>query len=408
MADTEHKTDDSAVKLLAKLVSIPSVSGNEKRIADFVQAYLQKNGIKSKRWKNNVWVEIGQQNGSNRKRIAQKANAQNMQKKNTKNILLLCSHLDTVKPAAGFKEPFNPKIADGKLYGLGSCDAKASAAAMLCAFIKIKDAIEKRGMGNKKNHKKDNQNSISGKVILALTQEEETGGHGMPELIRKLPMPTAAIVGEPTELKPCIAQKGLIVAKLIAKGKAAHASRPEKGKNAIVALAHDIAELQSIKLLAQSTQSTGLGNKTITSTITSTITPTITPTIISGGSVNAKNVIPDYCEVLLDIRTIPGWHEKILSIIKKRVKSNVAVLSSRLTPRATSSAELIAQIASSATRRRFISSTGMSDWAFIDCPAVKLGPGNPLDSHTLNESIDLHQVNKAVDVYYEIVTKYLC
>ncbi|GAI16282.1 unnamed protein product [marine sediment metagenome] len=115
-------------KLLLNLISINSTnpdysdkSVGEKEIVDFVYEYFKKHNIDC----------IKQEVMNERKNIVAK-----IDRNKNKETILFCSHLDTVY-IDGMK--FNPKIIDGKIYGPGSCDAKASVAAMMNTFINIKD-----------------------------------------------------------------------------------------------------------------------------------------------------------------------------------------------------------------------------------------------------------------------------
>ena len=102
------------IELLRELVAIPSVSGSEGAIAEFVEQTARKWGLDAERDETSVRVEVhGFAEGP---------------------TIALVSHLDTVPPGAGWtRDPFTPAVEAGRLYGRGSTDAKASVAAMLCA-----------------------------------------------------------------------------------------------------------------------------------------------------------------------------------------------------------------------------------------------------------------------------------
>lgn len=335
-------------KLLCKIVGIESISGNELKIVSFVEDYLGKNGFSCRVIGRNVICKTG----------------------NGKQSLLLNSHLDTVPVTQGWKlDPFKPKVNAGKIYGLGSNDAKGSVAAMLSAFISL---------GNQK---------FDGKVVLALTCDEETGGEGLEHVIKKVKKPDAAIVGEPTGLNICIAQKGHMVLKIISKGKSAHSSYPEKGVNAIYTACGNIKAVTGI-IFNRKHKMLGL--------------PTIAVTMIKGGI--KTNIIPSECELTVDVRSTPSYsHEELFAMIKNKLKgADVVKQSMRLAPRETKKDEKIVKIAQKVLKSKLIGSSTMSDWVFLDCPAIKLGPGNTHMSHKADECIEIAQVKRAAEAYKNI------
>src|SRR6185503_1640772 len=97
--------------------------------------------------------------------------------------LLLCSHYDVVPEGTGWtRPPFDGAIEDGRVFGRGSNDAKASCVAMMCAAAGVDRA------------------RLHGRLVLALVCDEETGGQGIEAIGKHLPPFTASVVGEPTEL----------------------------------------------------------------------------------------------------------------------------------------------------------------------------------------------------------------
>ena len=122
--------------------------------------------------------------------------------------LLLNSHTDTVPVGEGWtRDPLAANIEEGKIYGRGSNDAKGCLIAMI--------------LGAKKAFA---SNAPKGKVLLAASCEEEVLGQGLEVLLPTLPRPDAAVVGEPTGLKAAVAQKGLLLLEIIAKGRSAHSA----------------------------------------------------------------------------------------------------------------------------------------------------------------------------------------
>jgi acetylornithine deacetylase len=348
----------SPIELLNELISFPSLSHEEEDIADFVEQYVRSAGVPVERLENNVYFWLGSGHRS----------------------LLLNTHLDVVPPSENHPyEPFEPTRVDGKLYGRGSVDAKASGAAMITALLQLAAG------GWEPNN---------GKLLVALTACEETGGsyNGLETLRPHLPELQAAIIGEPTDLEPCIAQKGLLILKIHVHGKSAHAARAHLGENPIYRAAD---ELQQLRTFSFEREDPLLGK------------PTLNPTVIRGGE--ARNMVPDRCTFVLDIRSTPSYtHEEIIQILDDYLDAEVEVHSKRLIPVATDPSEPIVQACRAALpEARPFGSPTASDWIFLpDVPTVKLGPGSSELSHTAEEHIELTEVTRAVDVYTSIIQEY--
>lgn len=359
----------NVLDLHATLVRIPSLSHEEGPAADAVEVFLrQAEGVEVGRLDDNVWGALGEGD----------------------DVLLLCSHLDVVPPSEDHPyPPFSPTRVDGAVYGRGAVDAKASGAAMLTAFARLARDGWRPPRG--------------GRLVVALTACEETGGgyNGMDAMRKgvfgsRLPEPAAALVGEPTELKPCLAQKGLLILTATAKGQTAHAARAHLGDNAITKAARDLVRLGD---LAFEKADPLLGR------------PTATATLVEGGT--AKNVVPDRCTFTLDVRSTPAYtHAELAALVADYLESDVTVYSDRLVPCAT---EADARVARSVTgalaglgldAEPFGSPTA-SDWIFLhDVPAVKIGPGRSELSHTADEHVEVDQLERAVEVYQAVARAY--
>ena len=355
--------------LHADLVRIPSLSYDEAAAADYVEAWARAvPGLAVGRHDDNVWAGLGDGD----------------------DLLLLASHLDVVPPSAEHPyPPFEPTTVDGRVYGRGAVDAKASGAAMLAALASLAASGWRP--------------PPAGRVVVALTACEETGrGYNGMEALREhvfgaaLPEVSAALVGEPTELRPCLAQKGLLILEATAHGRTAHAARAHLGTNALTVAARD---LLAVDALAFERTDPLLGS------------PTANVTLIEGGT--AKNVIPDRCRFTLDVRSTPAYtHAELAALVREALESTVEVYSDRLVPCATSASAAVAQAATAALARLGLDaepfgSPTASDWIFLsDVPAVKIGPGRSELSHTADEHVEIDQLTRAVEVYAEIARQY--
>ena len=203
MIDLAYYTSE-ATTLLNSLIGIPSLSREEEAAADFLQNYIEETGIMTGRSGNNIWC-ISPMFDLN------------------KPTILLNSHIDTVKPVNGWrKHPFTPKAENGKIYGLGSNDACASVVSLFQVYRHLSTTEQAYNL-----------------IFLASCEEEVSGKNGIESVLPQLPPIALGIVGEPTEMQPAIAEKGLMVVDVTAHGKAGHAARNE-GDNAIYKVLEDI------------------------------------------------------------------------------------------------------------------------------------------------------------------------
>lgn len=207
-----------------------------------------------------------------------------------KKTLILNGHMDTVVPCDGWSgNPYGGEIKNGKLFGVGALDMKAS----LAIFVFLAKAIA------------DLKLKLKGNLALTFVVDEEPGAcspFGAKYLLRHGLKGNAAIVAEPMTEKICIGHKGIYRFKLGVFGEAIHSGLSQwekgaKGKNAIVEMSRAIEALQKIKIPFNS------------SPVFPNRKPVFTfPTKIQGGK--SINVVPALCEAYGDARTMPGISQK--------------------------------------------------------------------------------------------------
>lgn len=353
-------TSPAEIALLHELVAIPSVSGDEEAIARFIEDTVRGWGLDVVRDATGVKVEAR----------ARKPGP----------TLALVSHLDVVPPGQGWtRDPWTPVVDEGRLYGRGSGDAKASVAAMLCA---IRDIADDGGPSH-------------GRLLAILGFGEETKHTSMPDALETVGAVDAALVGEPTNLQLAVAQRGLMMVDLIARGDQRHAgyAAGTSFTNAAIVLARDLLKLGT---LCQTREHPVLGRVTIT------------PTMVEAGI--SRNVTPPAAKAVLDIRSTPSWsHEEIGEVMRTALESEVVVTSKRLVPCETPAHSRLLEVA-----RRVRPDAGTygsptcSDWVFLnDRDAIKVGPGTSQRSHTADECVDLHEVTEARAFYARVAMEYL-
>lgn len=339
-----------AVSLLKSLISIPSLSREETQAADFLQNHIEAEGMQTGRKGNNVWS------------LSPMFDLK-------KPTVLLNSHIDTVKPVNGWrKDPFTPREENGKLYGLGSNDAGASVVSLLYVFLQLCRTAQDYNL-----------------IYLASCEEEVSGKGGIECVLPGLPPVSFAIVGEPTEMQPAIAEKGLMVLDITATGKAGHAARDE-GDNAIYKALKDIEWFRDYRFAKES--------------------PLLGPVKMSVTMVNAgtqHNVIPDKCAFVVDIRSNELYsNEELFAEIKKHVSCEAVPRSFRLNSSRIDESHPFVRAAVRAGRKPFGSPT-LSDQALMPFPSVKMGPGRSSRSHTADEYIMLREIEEAIGLYLELL-----
>ena len=342
-----------ALQLLQQLISIQSFSKEEDRTADLIDQTLQQHGVKTHRKLNNIW-------------------AWNRHFDAAKPTILLNSHHDTVKPNSGYtRDPYDAKIEDGKLHGLGSNDAGGCLVSLIAVFLHYHD-----------------QENLKYNFCLATTAEEEISGvNGLELIIPELGELSFGIVGEPTLMDLAIAERGLMVLDCTAYGKAGHAAR-EEGDNAIYKALADIEWFRNFKFPKESE-------------VFGPIKMSVT--IINAGS--QHNVVPATCTFTVDVRVTDAYkNEEVLEIIRQHVSCEVKPRSIRLKPSSIDKNHPFVQAGVSLGRKTYGSPT-TSDQSLLDISSIKIGPGDSARSHMADEFIYVDEIAEGIDLYIQMLSK---
>ncbi len=354
-------TSRPEIALLRDLVGIHSVSGTEEIIARWVEEWARAAGLPVERDDAAVTVSVtGRRPGP---------------------TLALVSHLDTVPAGEGWTVPvFEPTIREDRLYGRGSGDAKASVASMLSAARDIAAA----------------GGPAAGRLLVVLGYQEETKHTTMGTAVERLGPIDAAVVGEPTNLEVAIAQRGLMMVDLVARGDQRHAGYAADNPdftNAIVELGRNVARLPAL-FRGRVHPILGLA--------------TATPTMVEAGV--SRNVTPPVARAILDVRSTPDWsHAELAEVLRTELDVEVVVTSDRLVPCETPpDSRLLALARAARPQGRPFGSPTCSDWVFLrDRDAIKCGPGTSRRSHTPDEYVDLPEVTAARQFYAQLAQAYL-
>lgn len=354
MEDFEVLNKD-AVELLKKLIATQSFSREEHETASIIRRYLEQHGVTVLNEGNNIY-------------------ARNAFYKSGRPTLLLNSHHDTVRPNRGYtRDPFEPELRDGKLFGLGSNDAGGCLVALIAAFLYF--------------HKKEN---LPFNLVLAASAEEEISGpNGIELLLRRLDSIDCAIVGEPTLLQMAVAERGLMVLDCTAYGVAGHAARNE-GENALYVALDDI---EIIRHFPFDKVSPLLGETRMNVTVIETDN-------------KQHNVVPPICRFVTDVRVNELYtFEEILETLQEKLRSKMLPRSTRLRSTSISMEHPLVKAGLSLGSSCYGSPT-TSDKALMPFPSLKIGPGDSARSHMADEFIFVDEIGGGIRHYVALVEKF--
>jgi len=355
-----------AVQLLTKMLEIYSPFGKEEEISNFLAKEMRNLGFQvSKDKAGNVIGEIG----------------------HGKPVVLLCGHMDTV-------EGYIPiRVENGKLYGRGAVDAKASLAAMIVAASTFAKALSPC------------------KIIVVGVVDEEGPGKGIKNFIQSGIPIDYAIFGEPSGLNEiCLGYKGVIRLKITCETKTGHSGAPWLFNNAI----EKTMEIWNhIKMLRLSEEKLDSRFYSLNYCLTK----------IKGGS--SSPIVPPKCDIHIELRLPPQIKgEYVLREINREIESyrltnpkvSVKIKTEYLIDAFEADRHsLVARALAWAIRKKtlnrvvFSRKTGTGDMNILGnamkIPVVTYGPGDSSLDHTSNENIEIKEYLKSIEVYSNTVIK---
>ncbi len=346
---------EKAIALLKKLISIQSFSSEEQFTALAIEAWFKELNIPYKREVNNIY-------------------AYNLHFNDSKPLLLLNSHHDTVKPNSGYtKDPFTPIVEDGKLYGLGSNDAGGCLVSLLATFAYFYDR----------------QNLKYNLVIVASAEEESSGPDGLNSMLAILPKIDVAIVGEPTLMQLAIAEKGLVVFDGLIKGTASHVAHPNDDNP----IYNSIPVLQWFNDYTFDKKSEVLGD--------------VKMTVSQINAGKQHNAVPAEVTIVVDVRVNDKYsNAEIAEILERQAPCHLKPRSLRLNSSSIDAGHELVQAGIKLGRTTYGSPT-LSDQSVLSCQSLKLGPGDSTRSHTADEFIYLYEIEEGIDLYIKILNNIL-
>lgn len=285
--------------------------------------------------------------------------------------ILLAPHLDTVSVSGMTVDPFSGEVRDGCLLGRGASDTKGTAAAMLWALHEAQEILADSPY----------------EIWFAGLVGEEAGQFGAKALAAEEPF-DFVMAGEPTSLDVVYTHKGSCWLQLRTHGRAVHASQPDAGENAIYQMMQAIECLRQEgipRLAANSDPILG--------------TSTLSVGTIRGGS--KVNIVPDFCEAAVDIRTIPGMDPEFITDLLRQRVSNIEIDLKRSQPlRTDPSHPLISQLESLGSK--LVGAPWFCDAAIFAShgfPSVAIGPGSIAQAHTADEFIRVADLEAGADFF---------
>lgn len=208
--------------------------------------------------------------------------------------VLFAPHTDTVSVVGMTIDPFGGEVRDGRVWGRGASDTKGPMAAMLSGLFAARDILEQ----------------LDFEVWFAGLAGEEAGQHGSRALAAAQRF-DLVIAAEPTRLDAVCYHKGCAHVRLKTFGRAVHAANPRLGENAIVKMGAVLERIRTdVQPWVESLVDPRLGASTLS------------VGTISGGS--KVNIVPDGCELCLDVRFAPALGADFLEELKSRLRGSDA------------------------------------------------------------------------------------
>ncbi|MCP4186621.1 MAG: M20 family metallopeptidase [Gammaproteobacteria bacterium] len=300
--------------------------------------------------------------------------------------LMLAGHLDTVGDE-NYPNAFTPRIENNRVFGRGACDMKDA----LSSYLEVVRVILDEGI------------ELSGDLILTGTVDEEDQMIGSKYLGKHGPWADYGIIGEPTNMGVCSAHMGQVGYLVRSLGKAVHSSRPEDGINAIEGIMHIVDALKALQQdLMSGDAHTLCGHGRCG------------PAVIRGGTV--VSTVPDYCELEIDRRIIPGetrddvfteLNSLISSVVQSHpqfrfeIKGPIIDVLPLDVPAENQVLKSVSGHVRSITNKSDKASAfyGGTDAPHFGFPTVIFGAGTLQQAHSMNEYVEIDDMMIATQVY---------
>lgn len=207
-------------------------------------------------------------------------------------VVVFDGHIDTVPVFVDnwVKPPFAGLVEDGKIYGRGTTDMKGAVAAMIMAAATFGDLTKRE---------------FAGEIVISCSVHEECFEGVATRQVSKDVKPDVVVIGEASNLTLKHGQRGRAEIVVETFGKPAHSSSPEKGVNAVQHMMKLISEINHLTENSHTVLGKGI----------------LELTDIKSSPYPGASVVPDYCKVTYDRRTLVGeTKESILAPIQEIIR----------------------------------------------------------------------------------------
>ncbi len=382
---------ERAIELAAELIRIPSLPGEEGAVAARIVDELDRLGFQ----------DVGTDQAGNVVGCI----------RGTRGApgVMLSSHMDVVDagdPCAWEFDPWGGEVAGGCLHGRGAMDLKGPLALQVYAAARFAAA------------------RLPGDLRVVFSVYEEKGGWGMMHWMERCAVPPGAVIlGEATGGDLCTGHRGHAELAVEIRGRAAHASAPERGRSPSLVLPAVLEALHELSREQPADPVLGCA--------------TLTPTVIESWP-KSGNVIPDRVRITLDLRVLPAWDEtaalgEIRAALAARVPPvegiSVHVLPGRAVFRAWTgyveensnftpsflvpADHPVVAAAAAALRQATSAAPAVRQWSFgtdgghacgtHGIPAIGYAPGDEALAHTCRERLELSSARTAFDAYPPLI-----
>lgn len=366
----------NAAEWLSQLIKVPSVTpaqagprsgeAGESKLAHAIAATFRKLGA-------DVAIE---------EVLPNRPNVYGLWPGNSEEFVAVDVHIDTVGVEQMTDEPFSGEIRDGKVWGRGAVDTKATLGVILALIEQMQTTAQ----------------TPRANLLIGATVDEEFGATGAPAFAQwiaeqEIPV-TQMIVAEPTRCVPITGHRGVARFELAFIGESAHSSQPDLGRNAIVAAAKTVLAYAEEHQRLQSITPANLGTASLTSTI------------INGGT--GSNVVPNHATLFIDRRVVDG--EDPVQVIDELY--TLAQQSAQLPVEITRQLELhafyqpsdtewVRQITEWSGNAPLHAPYGTNAWAYrgLPCETVVIGPGSIAQAHGATEWVEISELEKLAHIY---------